>query len=99
MNLRASKLLDVQFDRCVIDELDLGEAHVERLAFRDCTLRALRFDHAQLRHVDLRGLDLESISGVDSLRGAVVSSTQAVDLARIFADHLGITVVDERSDT
>nr|WP_234037483.1 pentapeptide repeat-containing protein [Leucobacter sp. L43] len=94
VNLRASRLRDVQFEQCVIDELDLAEARAERIAFTGCSVRSLCLDHAQLRDVDLRELDLSSVSGVESMRGTIISFTQAVDLTSAFAQHLGITIAD-----
>lgn len=94
VNLRAARLRDIAFDHCVIDELDLVEARAQRIAFNNCKVAAIQLDHAQLRHVDLRGLDLSSVSGVDSMSGAIISFTQAVDLTSAFAQHLGITVAD-----
>lgn len=94
LNLRAATLRDVRFTDCVIDELDLTGARAERVALDGCTVGTLLADHARLRHVDLRGADLRIIGGNDSLRGAVLSSGQALDLAGTFAEHLGITVTD-----
>ncbi|WP_198928450.1 pentapeptide repeat-containing protein [Tersicoccus sp. Bi-70] len=95
VNLRTASLRDVAFTDCVIDELDLTQAEADRVALDGCTVGTLLIDHARLRHVDLRGAELRTISGVDALRGAVLSSAQAADLAEAFAAHLGITVSDE----
>ncbi|WP_228760032.1 pentapeptide repeat-containing protein [Pseudactinotalea sp. HY158] len=95
VNLRSATLRDVHFAHCVIDELDLAQARAERIAFEGCTVGRIRFDHAQLRHVDLRGLGLggiSGISGIESMDGAVISSRQAAELTGLFAEHLGITV-------
>jgi uncharacterized protein YjbI with pentapeptide repeats len=94
VNLRSSTLRDVAFEHCVIDELDLGQARAERVSFTDCTISAILLDHARLSHVDLRGLDLTRISGVEFLRGAAITPAQAMDLSGVFAGHLGISVVD-----
>ncbi|GGC81050.1 hypothetical protein GCM10011512_04770 [Tersicoccus solisilvae] len=94
LNLRAATLLDVRFTDCTIDELDLTGARAERVALDGCTVGTLVVDQARLRHVDLRGADLRILSGIDFLRGAVLSSGQALDLAGAFAGHLGITVTD-----
>ena len=57
-------------------------------------MHSFTFDHAVLSNVDLRGLDIERISGVESMSGTVISSLQAADLSGAFARHLGITVND-----
>ncbi|GAA3773919.1 pentapeptide repeat-containing protein [Microbacterium kribbense] len=91
-NLRAARLQDVQFTDCTIDELDLSRAELTRVAFRDCTVDTLRLDGARLRHVDLRGLDLHIIAGLEGMAGATISSTQATLMAPLLAEHLRITV-------
>ncbi|WP_291479868.1 pentapeptide repeat-containing protein [Corynebacterium sp.] len=94
VNLRSARLRDVSFSGCTIDELDLTDARADRVAFDNCTVQTLRLDHAVLGDVDLRGLELAGVSGVETMRGAAISTTQAVDLAPLFARHLGVTVVD-----
>lgn len=95
VNLRAATVRDVELSHCTIDELDLAEVRAERVAFHDCSVRELHLDRAQLRHVDLRGLEISgAVSGVDAMRGAVISAEQAVTLSATFTQHLGITVWD-----
>ena len=50
---------------------------------------------ATLRKVDLSGARLRSLVGVESLKGAIVSHAQLVDLAPLLAEQLGLEV---RSD-
>lgn len=47
-----------------------------------------------LTDVDLRGLELGAIGGVDSLRGATISSGQLIEFAPLLATHLGLQVRD-----
>lgn len=93
VNLRGSTCRDVVFDGCRIDMLDLGGARVERVSFAGCQIGTLDVSGAQLRDVDLRGLDLEQITGADSMAGTVIDEEQLVMLAPFFARQLGITVV------
>ncbi len=92
VNLRAARLCDVQFTGCTIDELDLTNARLARVAFEDCAVQTLRLDGARLVHVDLRGLDMHVIAGVENLTGATLSHAQTVLMAPLFAEHFGITV-------
>ncbi|QAY60147.1 pentapeptide repeat-containing protein [Microbacterium protaetiae] len=92
VNLRAARLRDVRFTGCTIDELDLSGAQLARVAFEDCVVETLRLDGARLTHVDLRGLDMHVIAGVEGMRGATLSHTQATLMAPLFAEHLGIKV-------
>lgn len=92
VNFRGASLQDVLFENCVIDELDLGQARADRIAFKDCTVDSFIFDHAVLNNVDLRGLEIGRVSGVDAMSGTVITSMQAADLSETFAQHLRISV-------
>lgn len=94
VNLRGATLQDVKFVDCVIDELDLGGATATRVGFDGAQIDALDVTGAVLEHVDLRGARLHRVAGVDGLRGATVSSVQAVELAEVLAARLGIDVRD-----
>jgi uncharacterized protein YjbI with pentapeptide repeats len=94
VNLRSARIKDARFTDCTIDELDLGDAELNRVAFVDCAVGTLQVGSARLRNVDVRGLDVATIGGVDGLRGATISSTQAVLMATVLAEHLGIAVDD-----
>ena len=91
-NLRACDIRDVHLVNCTIDDLDLGEARVDRLAFTGCSVNMLHLNGAQLRHVDLRDLQINGIDALDGMRGATISSDQALHFANAFAGHLGIDV-------
>ena len=92
LNLRASELVDVEIVDCVIDELDLGGSKASRIAFAGTSIRLLDVARATLGDVDLRGAELASIRGIESLRGATISELQLAELAPLLADHLGIVV-------
>jgi len=92
VNLRAARMRDVRFTGCTIDELDLSGAQLSRVAFDDCSVETLRLDGARLTHVDLRGLDLHVIAGIEGMRGATLSHEQTVLMAPLFAEHLGVRV-------
>jgi uncharacterized protein YjbI with pentapeptide repeats len=94
VNLRGAELRDVQFTDCTIDELDLGRARATRVAFRDCRIASLDLTGATLSHVDLRGLALQQLTGIEGLKGATLDSSQVALLADLFAARLGIDVVD-----
>ncbi|WP_433875709.1 pentapeptide repeat-containing protein [Sinomonas atrocyanea] len=94
VNLRGASLQDVLFADCAIDELDLGGARATRVAFEDTTVESLDVTHASLTDVDVRGARLHRVAGVDGLRGAILSSMQAVELAELMAAQLGIDVRD-----
>jgi uncharacterized protein YjbI with pentapeptide repeats len=92
VNLRGSQVTDVELVGCHIEDLDLGAATVERLAFLDCTVDHLLLPQAELRDVDLRGAALSQITSPGGLGGATISTAQLGELAPILAAHLGIVV-------
>jgi uncharacterized protein YjbI with pentapeptide repeats len=92
LNLRAAELIDVEFIDCVIDELDLGGSRATRVAFTGTSIAALDVARATLTDFDLRGVELRSVRGLESLRGATITELQLAELAPLLADHFGITV-------
>jgi uncharacterized protein YjbI with pentapeptide repeats len=94
VNARGAQLIDVSFEGCTIDELDLAGAALTRVSFTDTTVRSLSLGGARLTDVDLRGAEFAQIDGFESLRGATLSEYQVGTLAAAFARHLGIIVED-----
>jgi len=92
VNLRGSDLRDVAFTDCIIDELDTSEANIVRLALPGTRLRRLDVSNATLAHVDLRNSAFDEITGVASLRGAVIDEHQLTLLAPLLARQIGLTV-------
>jgi uncharacterized protein YjbI with pentapeptide repeats len=95
LNLRQSRLIDVTFEGCVLVEPDFAGAHLERVSFDECEVRGADFSQATLRDVDLRGAaGLEIARGVDRLSGAVITTSQLLDLAPQLAAQLGVRVAE-----
>ncbi|WP_271986052.1 pentapeptide repeat-containing protein [Pseudoclavibacter terrae] len=94
VNLRGSTLTDVQFADCAFDEIDLGGATAKRVAFTESRTGILDVTGARLEHVDLRGLEFSTITGLEGLRGVTVTPSQLEALAPHLAAHLGIEVRD-----
>lgn len=92
VNLRGSKLVDVQISDCIIGELDLGSCTATRVSVQNCSIGSLDFSGARLKDFDLRGTEFRSLSGLGSLAGVVVDEHQLTLLAPLLAGHLGITV-------
>jgi uncharacterized protein YjbI with pentapeptide repeats len=94
VNLADARLEDVTFRESAIETLDLRLAQVRTVSFVDCSVDELNVSGASLAGLDLSGARLRSLVGVESLRGAIVSREQLVDLAPLFAEQLGIDVRD-----
>ncbi|CAM3106083.1 pentapeptide repeat-containing protein [Tsukamurella hominis] len=94
VNLRGAGLTDVIFRGCMLDGIDAGDATLNRVSFEDCTAGEIDVTRAKLQHVDLRGLRVERIRGLEGIAGATMSHLQVLGLADVFAAHLGIHVTD-----
>lgn len=90
-----SRFANVTFSNCRLDQANFGEADLSGVEFDGCDLSGAQLSGATLTGAKFTDCDLTGISGVTSLRGAIISSSDALTLARIFADALGITVDDE----
>ncbi len=92
LNLRASKLTDVLFTDCIIEELDLLGATAKRIAFPGTRIGRLDLRRSTLRDADLREARLDEIASAEGLRGATVTYEQLLEFAPALATHLGIHV-------
>jgi uncharacterized protein YjbI with pentapeptide repeats len=92
VNLAAARLEDVVFEECEIGSLDARSARLRSVIFVDCTVQELNVAEATLTKVDLSGAKLKALVGVESLRGAIVSHDQLIDLAPLLAAELGVEV-------
>lgn len=92
VNLRYATVRDLTVADCQIDELDLAFASLEHVGFDRCRIGKLSITSATLAAVDLRGADLDAVSGVQALAGSTISPAQLAQLAPALADHLGIEV-------
>ena len=96
VNLAGAQLQDVVFEGCEIDSLDLRGAELETVTLLDSRVDELNVAGATLSAVDLSGARLRTLIGVESLRGAIISHAQLVDLAPLLAAQVGLEV---RPDT
>ncbi|MGV9310639.1 pentapeptide repeat-containing protein [Streptomyces sp. NPDC003691] len=96
VNLRAATLRDVVFADCLLRDADFAGARLTGVSFPGSTVEGGRFAGARLADVDLRGAaELDLVDGVESLRGATISTLQLFDLAPRFAQTLGVAVRDD----
>jgi uncharacterized protein YjbI with pentapeptide repeats len=95
VNLAGARMEDVMFEGCEIGTVDARSAHLRSIGFVDCTLDELNVAGATLAKVDLSGARLRSLVGVESLRGAIVSHQQLIDLAPLLAAQLGLEIRPE----
>ena len=96
VNLAGARLEDVVFEECEIGGLDARVANLRAVTFLDCSIGELNVAEATLARVDLSGAKLKTLIGVESLKGAIISHQQMLDLAPLLAARLGVEV---RPDT
>ncbi|WP_099331905.1 hypothetical protein [Actinomyces minihominis] len=92
LNLRASKIQDLLAQNCHVEELDLTDATLRRVAFENTSVGTLVLQGARSHHLDLRGMDFATITGVEGLKGARIGERQPVEMLALFADHFGIEI-------
>jgi uncharacterized protein YjbI with pentapeptide repeats len=95
VNLAGAHLQDVLFEGCEIGSLDTRGAELQSVTFVDCRVDELDVAGATLSKVDLSGARLRTLVGVESLRGAIISHEQLVDLAPLLAAQVGLEVRDD----
>ena len=98
LNLSGAHLQDVTFEGCEIGSLDVRGAELQSVAFEDCRVDELDVAGATLSKVDLSGARLRTLVGVESLRGAIISHEQLMDLAPLLAAQVGLEVRPERPE-
>ena len=92
LNLRGARVENLRLVGVTVGDLDLSSARVAGLVLEDCRVRRLDVQGATLREVDLRGAEMSRIDGPAGLKGARISEHQLLELASVFAAHLGVTV-------
>jgi uncharacterized protein YjbI with pentapeptide repeats len=90
-----SKFRDVTYTNCRLDQVNFIDADLSGVRFHDCDLTRAQFLGATLAGTRFVGCDLTGITGVTSMRGAIITSSDALTLARILAESLGITIDDD----
>lgn len=90
-NFDHGKLRDVLFSDGEMDGIFFTQCSLSRVTFQDCDLKQASFIHTPLKNVDLSSCNIAGIvlsEYCTELRGAIVDTYQAADLAR----RLGIVI-------
>ncbi len=91
----ATKFSNVVFTGCRLDQANFGDTDLSDVRFDNCDLSGAQFSGASLADTRFSGCVLAGLSGVTSLRGATITTGDAVALAGIFADALGIKIEED----
>ncbi|HJZ49999.1 MAG TPA: pentapeptide repeat-containing protein [Roseiflexaceae bacterium] len=86
----SSSFKGVRFDHCVLREASFEGSDLSRVVFRGCDLGKADLRNTRLKGADLRGSTITGVQvGIKDLQGAIVTSSQAIQLAGL----LGVMVV------
>lgn len=92
VNLSGATLADVEFVECDFGTIDALRLRARRVRFTRCTADELDLGAAALEDVDLRGLDVARMSGLDGVRGATVTPEQLTAIAPELARAAGLRI-------
>lgn len=93
LTARGGTWSQVDLGGCQIGELDLTGATLTQVRLAGARIGRLVLGGAELDRVDLRAATLESLDGVERLRGAVLDDVLLAQLAPALAAHCGIRVL------
>ena len=92
VNFRDAVFTEVTFEDCLLRDVDFTGASLTSTAFPRSRLAQVTFERMTLDRVDLRDAELGIKTDTVSLRGAIVTTAQLVDMAFLLADSVGIVV-------
>ena len=93
-SFRFAKFKSVVFSDCKLMQADFQAADLRGARFERCDLTAAQFSKAQMEGARLSDCKLDGAGGVESLRGAIVTSRDALGLAYALASAFGIRIED-----
>jgi uncharacterized protein YjbI with pentapeptide repeats len=94
-----ARLQRVTFEECNLSQTDFLEAELDSVRFTGCEMAATDLRGARLRRCELRANRLEQLRGVEALRGAAMPWVDIVGAAGLWAQALGISVLDDPDDS
>jgi uncharacterized protein YjbI with pentapeptide repeats len=88
------KVIDKErFSNCRLRKADFRSCQFKDVYFSNCDLTEAEFYEAKLENVDFSGSCLNNVkAGVNDLKGAIIDTNQAVEMAKHLAALLGIKV-------
>jgi uncharacterized protein YjbI with pentapeptide repeats len=93
-----ARLQRVSFENCSLAQTDFLEAELDAVRFVGCDMTATDLRGARIHRCELRGSRLEGLRGVERLRGAAMPWVDIVGAAGLWAQALGIAVLDEDAE-
>jgi uncharacterized protein YjbI with pentapeptide repeats len=94
-NFGGSQLKNVRFENCLLQNADFTNVTFDKVEIIGCELEESNFSNAQIKSLDLRGSKLVGIIGTTSLKGALVTYDQLLELAPSLAQDIGLVIKDD----
>lgn len=91
-NFRWAEFKRVKFQDCELREADFGGAKFYDVSFTNCNIEQVDFSQAKLTNVDLQTSALIDLKGVLSLKGAMLSRDQLIQISGALAAEAGIII-------
>ncbi len=91
-NFSNARLRKVRFENCLLQNADLTNVVFDRVEMVGCELERANFSNAQIKNLDLRGSKLAGVIGTTSLKGAIVTYDQLLELAPSLAQDVGLVI-------
>jgi hypothetical protein len=94
VNFRRAAMSEAIFENCLLREVDFTGAALTRVAFTGSRLSRADFTDVTMNEVDLRGAELGLTIGPQSLRGAIMTPAQLMEMAPLLAASLGVRLAE-----
>lgn len=94
LSFGGAKGSDILIEDSTIRTLDLPQAEITRMAFISCRSDEVDPRGLRAKDIDLRGLDADTFTDANGLRGATLTTFQIQKLAPTIAAGLGIQIKD-----
>jgi uncharacterized protein YjbI with pentapeptide repeats len=94
VNFRFCEFSSVVLKDCDLRGTDFQGSTFKKVRFEHCELEGAQFRQCRVESLDFRSSNVAGLLGVEALKGAIISSGQAVDLSPTLAHALGIAVED-----
>lgn len=94
-NFSGSHLKHVRFENCLLQNADFTNVSFEKVEFIGCELEKANFSNARVKSLNLRSSKLVGIIGTTSLKGAMVTYDQLLELAPSLAQDVGLVIASD----
>lgn len=94
-NFSGSQLKKVRFENCLLYNVDFTNVLFDGVTFMGCELEKTNFSNARVKGLDLRSSRLSEVIGSASLKGALVTYDQLLELAPSLAQDIGLVIKDD----